>query len=430
MKGLKRSQALKSLLAIVLALLLACCVSADIVSDVCRYGTVSPSYDQVLQNLRALQSPRVTLTSIGATHGGRPIPLVVVRDPSVPLDQTVRVFIIARQHGTEASGTVACLALARHFAAATGELEQELLRQLTLIMVPVANPDGMCASRRANGGHLDLNRQWGDNGQPEIKAIKAAVQRYQPHALIDMHELPASSSKPAFRDNFIQTIGRDNRLAADLTTDCSATSARLASWMGQCGLPVSIYYDTSSENLKLCHRYFGLACRIPSYLFEAKCGSTRPLAARVRFQVLGTLVVANYALHRYYCPEREAPDAADLSTMADAGAQGHSPDTPAEPPAGPPTVTLTRPQPNEVARGQLPITATVTDLPPGAYLSFSVDGRIRSLTNAAPHQYFLDTLTCKDGEHEVVVELCDALGRTLGTARSVIMVDNRPAAGE
>lgn len=406
---------------IAIALLLACGAWGDIVSDICRYGTSSPSYNEILQSLRGLQTnPRITISSIGSSRQGRAIPLLIVRDQTVPLDQTVRVFIIGRQHGTEAAGTVACLALARHFATATGEMERQLLRQLTLILVPVANPDGMCAGRRVNASGLDLNRHWAEAGVPEIAAIKAAVQRFQPHALIDMHELPASTPKPAFRDNFIQTIGRDNTLATDLGTDCSVTSARLASWMGQCGLPLSIYYDSAAEDRRLCHRYFGLACGIPSYLFEAKCGSGRPLAERVRFEVLGTLVVANYALHKYYCPETNAPDAPELATA------------PAAAPAtqAPPTIALTCPRPNEVARGQLPIAATVTNMPTGGYLSFSVDGRIRTLTNAAPHQYFLDTLTCDDGPHEVVVELCDANGRTLGTARSVIMVDNKTAAGE
>jgi hypothetical protein len=402
-----------------LCLLVLCHVaSADIVADVCRYGTTSPSFDSVLESLRALQSnPRITLSSIGNTRQGRPIPLLIVHDPNVPLEQTVRVFIVARQHGTEASGTVACLALARHFAQSQGDTEQTLLGQLSLIMVPVANPDGMCAGRRASGG-VDLNRHWAETGEPEIRAIKAAVRKHQPHALIDMHELPAGSGKPAFRDNFIQTIGRDNSLGADLTTDCSLTSSRLASWMSQCGVPLNVYYDSSSENLNLCHRYFGLGASIPSYLFEAKCGSSRPLVERVRFHVLGTLVVANYALHRYYQPEGEpAP-------------QAEPPMAEAPTPLIPTTVALVTPRPNQVARGQLPLVAEVSGLPAGGYISFAVDGRLKSLTNAAPHEYLLDTLTCQDGRHEVTVEVCDAAGRTLGVSRSIIMVDNKMAAGE
>jgi hypothetical protein len=78
----------------------------------------------------------------------------------------------------------------------------------------------------------------------------------------------------------------------------------------------------------------------------------------------------------------------------------------------------------------LPLVAEVSGLPAGGYISFAVDGRLKSLTNAAPHEYLLDTLTCQDGRHEVTVEVCDAAGRTLGVSRSIIMVDNKMAAGE
>ena len=77
-------------------------------------------------------------------------------------------------------------------------------------------------------------------------------------------------------------------------------------------------------------------------------------------------------------------------------------------------LALATPKPNQVARGQLPLVAEVSGLPPGGYISFAVDGRLKSLTNAAPHEYLLDTLTCPDGRHEVTVEVCDAAGRTLG----------------
>lgn len=410
--------------ALTLCLVCLCCAGRpDIVSDICRHGGASPSYDQFLQELRGLlSSPRIALTTAGTSHQGRPIPLVIIRDPDVPIEETVRVFLIGRQHGTEASGTVTCLALARHFAAATGEMEATLLRQLSFVMIPVANPDGMSAGRRGNAAGVDLNRHWCEDVQPEIRAVKGAVAKYQPHALVDMHELPASSSKPAFRDNFIQTIGRDQRLAPDLTADCAVTSTRLASWMGQCGMPLNIYYDSAGENLRLCHRYFGLKHGIPSYLFEVKCGSNRSLVQRVRFHVLGTLVVANYALHRYYEPSGEpaAPEPVQVAAAPPAE----------EEPAAAPGITLTSPKQEQVARGQLPIEAAVTAVPSGAYVSFAVDGRLKSLTNRAPHQYLLDTTSVSDGRHEVVVELCDAAGRTLGAARSVITVDNSMAAAE
>jgi hypothetical protein len=440
---------------LILALLMAQVAVADIVGDICRQATGADTFDRLLQTVRSLQTnPRIQTRTIGTTRRGRPIPMLTVRDPNVPADQTVRLFIVARQHGTEASGSYACLGLAKHFAQSDGELERTLLQQITLVMVPVANPDGMVAGKRDNGAGVDLNRHWHETGEPEIRAIRAAVKQTRPQALIDMHELPASSSKPAFRDNFIQTIGRDRCLAADLSADCSATSARLASWMGQSGLPLNIYYDYADENLKLCHRYFGLGCGIPSYLFEAKCGAGRSLAERIRFHVLGALVVANYALHRYYDPGDEAPaprgagvsPAAPLpvATAPDSRGAGVSPAAPLPvatapdsrgagvSPAAPSatTVAFAQPLPDQVTRGQQPLVAQVTGMPAGGYIAFAVDGRVKSLTNTAPHEYLLDTRTVRNGRHEISVEVCDASGRTLGTARSVITVDNGIAVGE
>ena len=396
---------------------------ADIVSDICaRHGGEQDSFERVLGTLRVLdKSPRVTLRSIGTSTKGRPIPLVVVQDPATPLESKVRVFVIARQHGTESSGTAACLALARHFAQSEGQLERDLRRQMALVMVPVANPDGMCASKRRNASGTDLNRDWSVFAQPETRAIAAAVKQYKPYAVIDMHELPASSSKAAYQDNFIETIGKDARLPQDLSLDCLTTTSHLARWMKQSGMRLNVFYDGASDNTLLCHRYFGLRCGIPSYLFEAKCGAGRTLAQRLRFHVLGALVVANYALHRYYVAP-EGPEETAGAVLAEA---------PAEPAVVEELrLRMVRPVGEEPARGQLPVEAEVSGLPEGGYLLFHVDGALKALTNATPHVYLVDTANYVDGRHTVRVEACSASGQTLAASESVIMVDNAVAAGE
>lgn len=394
--------------------------SSDILSDICRQSPpAGRSYAGVVNDLHSLQSnPRVTLDCAGRSTQGRNLPIAIVRDPSVPLENLVRVFIIARQHGSEEAGTTASLALVRYFANSDDTLAKDLLRQMALIVIPVANPDGMSVSRRANSGGVDLNRDWYTFSQPETRAIAAAVRKYHPHALIDMHELPAASSKPAYHDNFIQTIGKSARLPVELSKDCATTSARLESWMGQCRIPVSVYYDTPGDSLNLCHRYFGLNCGIPSYLFESKCGRGRGLATRTRFHVLGALIVANYALHRYYEPT-DAP--------AVAAAPQEAPDPP---PAGPVEVQLSQPGERQVARGQMPVVAAVKFAPAGAYVLFHVDGAMKALTNAVPHEYLLDTRAYSDGQHVVEVQVCDVGGRVLGQTRATFVIDNKVAAGE
>lgn len=392
---------------------------ADIVADICRHCPASPHrFEAYLAAVHALRdNPRVTVSEIGHSRQGRPLLQVMVRDPQVPLEETVRVYLIARQHGSESSGTEACLALVRHFATSQDELELSLLRQITWIAVPVANPDGMAGGNRGNGGGLDLNRDWARLSQPETRAIQTAVLKARPHALVDMHELPASSSKTAFRGNFVQTIGGGG-LPDYLTRDCDVTSSRLASWLGKSGMPINLYYDTAGEDGRLCHRHFGLKAQIPSYLFEAKNGPGRTLAVRTRFHVLGALVVGNYALHRYYAPVAEP---APVDTL--------EPPPPAVTPEAP-AVALEQPQDRQTARGELPVVARVNAAEQVAYVQFAVDGRVRALCNAAPHRFPLNTCAYPDGEHTIAAQACDAGGRVLAETSVTILVDNRTTAGE
>lgn len=424
--------------------------AADIVDDICRAATHSPSYEQLWHTLRRWQRlPRMDVHIAGFSRQGRPLPLLVVHDPEVPLTDTVRIFLLARQHGTEASGTVACLALARHFACAQGAEERQLLRQLSWIMIPVANPDGMCTGKRVNGAGVDLNRQWSQNSEPEIRAIKKAVQRYQPQALIDMHELPADSSKPAFRENFVQTIGGAQRREAAFVSDCWRTSSHLAQWMALYGFPLNVYYDSAEEDINLCHRYFGLVAGIPAYLFEAKSGPGRPFEQRVRFHVLGALVVANYALHRYYAfAQQGGSPASALNFSPDTEvAVGSSRKT--ESPADSLPVSLTEPttaeqqattrallevlQPPEgaIARGFMAICVESSDMPAKGYVLLVIDGQPQALTNASRYEHLLDTRRLSDGRHEVMAEMYDAKGRLLSQCRRYFIVDNSTvAAGE
>lgn len=399
---------------------------ADIVGDICaRSSNQAPDFNQYLAAVRDLQaSPRVAVSSVGRSALGRPLLQITVGDPDVPREQTVRVFLLARQHGTEASGTQACLALLRHFAASDGPLERDLLRQITWIAIPVVNPDGMANGRRANGAGVDLNRDWGRATQPESRAVIAAVAAARPHALVDMHDLPATSGKSAFRDNFVQTVG-GSRLPDWLTRDCGATSGQVAAWMGQMGFGLNVFTDTPGEDLRLCHRYFGLGRKIPSFLFEAKSGSGRSLLSRARFHVLGALVVGNYALHRNFAPEAgsEAPQVAAAPTPALA------PPTPAAPEA-PTTVELQQPLDRQTARGQLAVIAHVAPSAQFAYLQVQVDGAVKALLTTAPHSFSLNTRAYSDGEHHIAVLACDDSGRVLSQDTVTVLVDNRQEAGE
>ncbi|MFP3903677.1 MAG: M14 family zinc carboxypeptidase, partial [Armatimonadota bacterium] len=127
----------------------------DIIGEVLQHApTNSRSYTRTLELLEELEaSERVTCGTIGYSHAGRAIPLVVLHGPGAnpASDGRPVLFIIARQHGGESSGTEAVLALAEYVVNTDNPNIAAILQQLTIVAVPVANPDGMAALRRANG---------------------------------------------------------------------------------------------------------------------------------------------------------------------------------------------------------------------------------------------------------------------------------------
>jgi hypothetical protein len=402
-----------------LAALLACATvsHADIVADiVARVPTRPHGYGQVVDALGKLQgSRRVTLYKLGTSAGGRELYGAVVKAPDVPLERCARLLVIARQHGSEPSGTEAALALIAHFAGSNGKLETETLNRLAFIVVPVANPDGALAGRRGNGNGADLNRDWLRLSQPETGALMAAIRAWRPHALMDLHELPAYSSKSSYQENFIETIGADGGNPRRVTSHTLPTATNLGSWLKTYGHRTNIYYDDAGRDRSLCHRRCGLDLHIPSYLVETKTGSGRALGQRAAFHVLCMLVVANHLIHNQVPP-------------------GGGPEMVAASPAPPPEAGPTRVELMDVAdgadEGRLQVEARV--LPAGGdnYVRFYVDGRLRSVSNMEPFVCDLRVADLGAGEHAVSVEVLGPDGALVARAARQISLDETGLGGQ
>ncbi len=390
------------------------CQAGDIWSDIVARCPSSPrSFEQVLTYLETLRGTgRVGLASIGVTHQGRPIPLVVVAQPAAAVSETKKLFIIARQHGNEPSGTTAALALAEHFAVSQGVFEQEILKRLTFIIVPVANPDGAAAGRRANSKGVDLNRDWSARTQPETRAIAAAVEAWQPDAILDLHELPAATRRPAYQENFLETAGRSPLLQAGLCAATSTISRSFASWMHYYGYPCNVFYDYPGKSLALCHRYFGLALGYPAFLCEAKNGPAMTLARKAGVHILAALVIGNYLINSQgTTPLLAAQQAPSPPTeQAPAVKQQEVTVPPAPPPQPRVAVQALPPGETSAEAHRVQIEARVLDADNFSYLTVDINGRMRTLTNRSVHRIVIDTSTLGDGTHTVVVAAHSAGG--------------------
>ncbi len=140
-----------------------------------------------------LDGPKTT--TVGKSYEGRPIECVVHGDgPDVLL-------VIATIHGNEAAGTPLVAAFSEWLTAHPTEL---VGRQV--VIVPVANPDGMAAGKRFNARGVDLNRNfpagnWREEqaekvslhghaplSEPESRVLMQIVCRYFPDRMISIHQ--------------------------------------------------------------------------------------------------------------------------------------------------------------------------------------------------------------------------------------------------
>jgi len=391
--------------------------SADIPEDIISRCPARPrNFEQVVSFLQQLTAnPRCTVQVLGYSHQGRPLLVAQVTDPDSTYPQ-VTLFLIARQHGNEPAGTTATLALLEHFAEAPTPLEQEILKYLRLVVIPVANPDGMVANRRSNGQGVDLNRDWGKLSQPETQLIDWAVRAVRPDAIMDLHELPASSSKPAYATNFIETIGTAEALPPALCRYTREMSKEIAAWTRTFGYPINVFYDYPGDSLALCHRYFGLYQQFPTFLCESKQGGGRSLPQRAGFHLISALVVGNYLMHQ--------------------GETGPSPPSPEVKLATAPPARVAAIEPEEAAQVQVEfepvmgtegarrgqVRASVRGGEGFEYVTVSVGGQIRALGNLRDNVWPLDLTFLVPGEHQITVTAYGSGDRELASAEVTLQV--------
>jgi hypothetical protein len=101
----------------------------------------------------------------------------------------VRVLILGSQHGTERAGLEVGLRLIRDLAG--GELSG-LRQSLDIRIIPMTNPLGVARRTRGGAGGVDLNRDHVALAAAETRAIWAEAASWQPHLVLDLHELGPS----------------------------------------------------------------------------------------------------------------------------------------------------------------------------------------------------------------------------------------------
>jgi hypothetical protein len=140
---------------------------------------------ELVERLRALEERhrgRLTLEAVGRSVQGRAIHLVTLGTGPR------RILIWSQMHGDEPSATPALLDLADTLLARDLPEHRAILEGLTLLMVPMLNPDGAERYARRNAQGIDVNRDALLLSSPEGRTLKEVRDRFQPELGFNLHD--------------------------------------------------------------------------------------------------------------------------------------------------------------------------------------------------------------------------------------------------
>ncbi|MQA62739.1 MAG: peptidase M28, partial [Actinophytocola sp.] len=174
-------------------------------------------YHAIPPKLRELQqSDRISVEIIGESLRGRDLHLAVATspmsdaewndwqrlsdlrtdDPDAAIaaleageydDWKSPLFINNNIHGNEWEGTDASLQVLNELATSDDAEITRLLDEHVIAFVITNNPDGRVAGTRQNAAGFDLNRDYVTQSQPESRAVKTHLSRYNPLTMLDQH---------------------------------------------------------------------------------------------------------------------------------------------------------------------------------------------------------------------------------------------------
>ncbi len=279
--------------------------------------------------LAARADPRLHLSSFGMSPGGRELPLVILSAHGIRTPEESRrrglpvVLVINGIHAGEVEGKEASLMLMRDIL--DGQYS-DLIANLTLVVVPLFNPDGNDAidpanrkldlpklegqigpekvGTRVNKSGINLNRDYMRQAAPEMRMLQSqVVQVWEPELTIDCHATNGSVHRFAMTYDVPHTVptGRPEPIAfmrtqvmPEVTVALESKHQLLAGWYGNFvederaldarrdadpGSPVTEGWMTYPHHPRFGSNYRGLTNRLDLLL---ECYSYLTFPDRVR----------------------------------------------------------------------------------------------------------------------------------------------------
>lgn len=143
-----------------------------------KYADIEPHLGRIAS------LPGVEVMKVGESVQHRDINLVKIGRGSK------RVMLWSQMHGDEATATRALFEMFDFLTADDqfNEYREEILRETTIYVIPMLNPDGAEIFERRNALSIDINRDALRQISPESKILKAVRDQYQPRFGFNLHD--------------------------------------------------------------------------------------------------------------------------------------------------------------------------------------------------------------------------------------------------
>jgi hypothetical protein len=134
-----------------------------------------------IQPLIEKLQPHFKIETIGTSVLGKPISVIQIGFGPI------KILMWSQMHGNETTTTKAIFDLCNVFAYENDSQIQLILKQCTIAIIPILNPDGAKAYTRVNANDVDLNRDAQDLSQPESQVLRCFFNKFQPHFCFNLH---------------------------------------------------------------------------------------------------------------------------------------------------------------------------------------------------------------------------------------------------
>lgn len=131
----------------------------------------------------SLRSSRLKVEDVGRSMQGRELRTITFGTGPV------KVLLWSQMHGDESTATMALADILAWMAASNSDpFRDRLADSLTIVMLPMLNPDGAERFQRQNAAGIDINRDARQLATPEGRALKALHDRLQPDFGFNLHD--------------------------------------------------------------------------------------------------------------------------------------------------------------------------------------------------------------------------------------------------